>query len=1515
MPARLRHHGLRLLPVLPVLLAILCAVREEGWLWRVLIILLGVATAVIALLLHRGQRMVGRNAGAAGNAAASQTLSDSLFDAVGGIIIVIDAHGCIVRMNSEAERFMGCRTADVRGQPRFWERFIPEDERPRVKNLFEAMHSDTIARETEHHWISPAGERRLFHWVNTVVNDAAGQPAYLVTVGTDITEQTRLIRHNRHLAAYNAFLGQVNQVIAQAEDEAGLLQTICALAVGFAKVRLAWIGRPDAEGRFTFLAKAGPAVDYLEEVVISSDAGIPEGRGSVGLAWREGTPRFNDLFTSTTALRPWSQRARRHGMAAIASLPIRRHGKVWALLALYAAENDTFDPDLQRILIELTEDISLGLESIELRRWKSALLDYSDVGVAVLRDRTILFGNAHLAHMFGFGSIDALVGQSMRCLYASETTYWQVGERYASLGPGDVVRLQAVAFIRQDGTPMPCDLIGTWLDGENSIWTFIDVSDREREKQQRIELQRLYQALMGEGEVLLQAQNEAEILQETCHRLVQGTMFHAVWIGQPDVGGRFTPLARAGAGSELVTAPRVPVDHPTAVIALAWQRNETVVDNDHIPAFGDGPWTEALKRNRWASALATPIERNGVPWAALAFASAQPQAFNPPTIELCERIATLLGRGLDELDRKATLLALQSEEAHRARHDTLTGLPNRFALEQYLPQAIARSQRHGTWLAVGMLDLDDFKPVNDRFSHEAGDILLRQFSQRMSEQLRKTDFLARLGGDEFVVVFEELDESQVMQQTHKALTRLHRAVETAFDLGEGHEAEVGMTLGLAFYPADGDTPDALLRQADSAMYQAKAHKADRVHWWQMRTTQTDLECDTTFDPFGPESRKLLDLIHGEIERAADDFVRTFYINLAREPEPAEVLASLSAQEHAALEQAQAAHLRFLLHPQTTSSDITEASQRLGRVHALVGVGSAWMLRAMQMYQDLLRARLEHIITAARNRYRLEQAIAARLQLDIGTQLAAIQQVTDAYNAHLARGLDTPGNWNDQAQAELDALGSLPGIPACVLMRLQSDSVFVVEFAAGEAATAMVEILKSPETRLYLDTRTDTGRGLIAEAWRSGLIQTTDAYMQDDRTTAWHMKFARLGIRSVAAIPVAVDSDTIFVLGVCGAFPHQFSSNWMRTFIASLQARWAQLARSIYSLTPPVDQSQAVLYRELLYSGGLRIVVQPVVDLHTGELVKAEALARLMTPEGEIIGPGQFLPTLGRFDLDALFRMELKAALAQLHQWRSHGLKIDLSLNLSPGTLVQPDCPVWVGEALRESGVAPQYLTLELLENQAFDEAQRSEAIDCLARLGVKIAIDDLGSGYSSLNRLASLPFDIIKVDQGLISDVVTDPIKTLSLVHSLVEIGHNFDCQVIVEGVENEAVIEAVIQLGAHYGQGFGIARPMPIESLQAWARDGAWQPEPSPRPIRTYLGALALHWLHIHHIHRNTSQPEIGLADCPLTAFLRRQGPEAEAARGWHTLLHEATDQATRKAASQQLADWLIACVQREMR
>ena len=179
------------------------------------------------------------------------------------------------------------------------------------------------------------------------------------------------------------------------------------------------------------------------------------------------------------------------------------------------------------------------------------------------------------------------------------------------------------------------------------------------------------------------------------------------------------------------------------------------------------------------------------------------------------------------------LRKLEADAAFQAHHDALTGLPNRYALEQYLPGAITDAHRQGSGLLVGLIDLDDFKPVNDRYGHAAGDALLQKFAARAKTLLRGSDFIARIGGDEFVVILKGIEPRHARNQAVPAIQRLHDCVAAPFELAHGQSAAVRMTLGAALYPHDGADARTLLRAADAAMYRAKARKDTRQNWWSL----------------------------------------------------------------------------------------------------------------------------------------------------------------------------------------------------------------------------------------------------------------------------------------------------------------------------------------------------------------------------------------------------------------------------------------------------------------------------------------------------------------------------------------------------------------------------------------------------------------------------------------------------------------------------------------------------------
>ncbi len=183
--------------------------------------------------------------------------------------------------------------------------------------------------------------------------------------------------------------------------------------------------------------------------------------------------------------------------------------------------------------------------------------------------------------------------------------------------------------------------------------------------------------------------------------------------------------------------------------------------------------------------------------------------------------------GLKHLLMVPRLLELMVSAKEQAQRDPLTGLPNRAYLRPRLTEAKARSHRHGTLFALGVLDLDGFKEVNDTFGHKAGDWVLQETVIRLKKVLRSSDALIRLGGDEFVLLFEDLDNDEAL---YLILDRIQNVIGKPYRY---HEAEmrIAASLGITVYPLDDASDDSLIQHADQALYVAKASKVTRERFF------------------------------------------------------------------------------------------------------------------------------------------------------------------------------------------------------------------------------------------------------------------------------------------------------------------------------------------------------------------------------------------------------------------------------------------------------------------------------------------------------------------------------------------------------------------------------------------------------------------------------------------------------------------------------------------------------------
>jgi EAL domain-containing protein (putative c-di-GMP-specific phosphodiesterase class I) len=240
--------------------------------------------------------------------------------------------------------------------------------------------------------------------------------------------------------------------------------------------------------------------------------------------------------------------------------------------------------------------------------------------------------------------------------------------------------------------------------------------------------------------------------------------------------------------------------------------------------------------------------------------------------------------------------------------------------------------------------------------------------------------------------------------------------------------------------------------------------------------------------------------------------------------------------------------------------------------------------------------------------------------------------------------------------------------------------------------------------------------------------------------------------------------------------------------------------------------------------------QPKVNMRTGEVIGVEALIRWQHPVRGLVPPLEFLPAVeGHAVSLELGEWVVDTALSQINQWRSIGVNLPISVNISAYQLQQVNFTTRLAALLAvHSDVPSNCLELEILETSALqDISQVSETMNACHDLGVRFALDDFGTGYSSLTYLRRLPAQMIKIDQSFVRDMLEDA-DDLAIVEGVLGLAKAFRREVIAEGVETIAHGVALLQLGCELAQGYGIARPMPAGDIPEWASswkaDNSWK-------------------------------------------------------------------------------------------
>jgi diguanylate cyclase (GGDEF)-like protein len=230
--------------------------------------------------------------------------------------------------------------------------------------------------------------------------------------------------------------------------------------------------------------------------------------------------------------------------------------------------------------------------------------------------------------------------------------------------------------------------------------------------------------------------------------------------------------------------------------------------------------------------------------------------------------------------------------------------------------------------------------------------------------------------------------------------------------------------------------------------------------------------------------------------------------------------------------------------------------------------------------------------------------------------------------------------------------------------------------------------------------------------------------------------------------------------------------------------------------------------------------QPQLELQTGRITGVEALLRWRHPERGLLAPMTFIPLVEQTALIAPLTLYVfTRALRQMVAWRELGLNLEMSVNLSARSLVDPDLTGQVAGLLRRYGIPASLLKVEVTESATvIDHARAVEVLRGLRRAGVGVSIDDFGTGNASIAYLTALPVTEIKIDKSFITGICEDA-RAQAIVRSTIDLARHLGLHVVAEGVETAAVLEEVRELGCHTAQGYFLARALAPKELIAWLK------------------------------------------------------------------------------------------------
>jgi diguanylate cyclase (GGDEF)-like protein/PAS domain S-box-containing protein len=517
-----------------------------------------------------------------------------------------------------------------------------------------------------------------------------------------------------------------------------------------------------------------------------------------------------------------AMRAMVGGEAALAPLPVETKDEIGHLITSF------------NLLVEDRHRYEQALKDSEQRLRK--LVESAPDAIFVQTQGRFAYINSAGMHLFGAKSRRQLLGTPvMDRIHPDYRTL--VEQRIAAVnhdkenaGPLDE------KFLRLDGTAVDVEVSAVpfrYEDEDGGLVFARDVTERKRAEQNQKKLNRALRMLSDCNMTLVHAEREQSLLDEICRLVVFRGGYRMAWVGysENDAGKSVRPVSQSGFDNGYLENIRLSwsdeTEYGRGPVGTAIRESRVQIIQDFMNHPSTVPWRDAALARGYLSCIALPLISAGRTFGALSIYSADPDSFGQDEIRLLYELATDLAFGIETLRTRSQRMVAEEKLAFLAHHDPLTNLPNRVLLRDRFDRAVAVSGREQSGVAVLVLDLDNFKQVNDGLGHETGDKLLLAIVERLRGCIHDSDTICRQGGDEFVILLNGMGDSSVASRVAQSILD---AVAEPFEVGP-HTVNTSLSIGISLYPNDGRDFDTLLKNADTALYHAKDNGRDTYHFF------------------------------------------------------------------------------------------------------------------------------------------------------------------------------------------------------------------------------------------------------------------------------------------------------------------------------------------------------------------------------------------------------------------------------------------------------------------------------------------------------------------------------------------------------------------------------------------------------------------------------------------------------------------------------------------------------------